>query len=75
MQASSSVLGLIAALSAGCLFCVVVSISHMLSLKKKKNSDLSKSTTKHLYLFILTEIFLQIKGGGGWYAESEVRQT
>lgn len=34
----------------------------VLFLKKKNHSDLSKSTSKHLYLFIVSEKFLQIKG-------------
>lgn len=57
VQASSSVLDLIATLSAGIFFFFVLFLK-----KKKSHSDLSKSTSKHLYLFIVSEKFLQIKG-------------
>lgn len=62
MRASSSVLDLIATQSVGFFF---VFISYPFSFWKKNHSDLSKSTSKHLYLFILSEKFLQIKVGGG----------
>jgi len=60
VQASSSVLDLIATQSAGILF-LFSFLTH--SLFGKNHSDLSKSTSKELYLSILSEKFLQ---NGGW---------